>query len=40
MKELDEKKILEQILLPLNTSWEVSEVVTNERNEEIFVNFP
>jgi len=38
MKELDENTILEKILLPLNTAWEVSDVVTNERTEEIFVN--
>jgi transposase len=37
MQTLDENKILEQILLPLNTDWEVSTVSTNERTEEIFV---
>jgi hypothetical protein len=38
MKELDEHTILEKVLLPLNTDWEVSAVSTNERTEEIVVN--
>ena len=38
MEELDEKKILEKILLPLTTFWEVTSVNTNERSEEIVVN--
>ena len=38
MRSLDEKSILEKILLPLNTAWEVSDVCTNEHAEEIVVN--
>jgi hypothetical protein len=37
MNPITEKQILEQILLPLNTFWEVSEVKTNERSEEVQV---
>jgi transposase len=38
MNTTDEHQLLEQILLPLNTAWEVSEVSTNERTEEILVS--
>jgi hypothetical protein len=34
----DTKTVLEKILLPLNSRWEVLSVETDERNEEIFVN--
>jgi len=37
MEIIGEKQILEKILLPLNTYWEVSEVETNEKAEEIYV---
>ena len=37
MKTIDEKEILDKILLPLNSEWEVAEVFTNERTEKIFV---
>jgi transposase len=34
----DTEKILEKILLPLNSHWEVSSVDTDSDREEIFVN--
>jgi transposase len=37
MEKSTEKEVLEKILLPLNTSWEVLEVTTDEVSEEIFV---
>lgn len=37
MENIGEKQILEKILLPLNTNWEVSVVETNEKTEEINV---
>jgi len=36
--EHSSEKILEKILLPLNSQWEVSSVETDECKEEIFVN--
>ncbi|MDR1974468.1 MAG: hypothetical protein LBQ31_07320 [Bacteroidales bacterium] len=32
-----EKRVLEKILLPINTAWEVSSVSSDELSEEIFV---
>jgi transposase len=37
MEIIDEKQILGQILLPLNTFWEVFSVEVNEAAEEIYV---
>jgi len=37
MEKLSTTRILEKILLPLNTDWEVFSVETNERLEEIYV---
>ena len=36
--QADTEKILEKILLPLNSQWEVLSVETDDRSEEIFVN--
>ena len=37
MEKYTGSQVLEKLLLPLNTAWEISEVVTDEVNENIYV---